>query len=302
MKPIAVRPVTARHLRTVLALLALLNLQAPLRADSVTLKSGAVLTGEIVNEDAYELTLKVSRTADGGIQTLKVIDQAHVERLQRDTPAVAIEPDPGATATLSAPAEDATPPPSLEAWREAIRRADALTAEGRYDEAIARFRRVMEQAEYADAAGATNHASAATRLETLQLREEAGRHLVISLRGKLDFKEEAINAAETSAAKLERRIGDDRAALQDLENEDPNRTPARRLGDSIADNDAATRRRDLQERITLDQNRLRTHQRWAREETLALVNLQSEIKIAETGARQATTDYNTALRQSRSRR
>lgn len=304
MKPIAVRTLPARHHAFALGLLAILALPATLAADTVTLKSGAVLTGEIVKEDAYELTLKVSRTADGGIQTLKVIEQTRVDRLQRDTPAVAIEPEPGATATLSPPAEDAAPPPSLEAWRETIRRADALTAEGRYDEAATRFRRVMEQAEHADAASATNHASAATRVETLQLREEAGRHLVIALRGKLDFKEEALQAAEASAQKLERRIEDDRATLQDLENGDKDRDPAhaRRLGDSIDDTDASTRRRDLQERITFDENRLRTHRRWAREEALALVNLQSEIKIAEAASRQATTDYNTALRQSRTRR
>lgn len=267
-------------------------------ADTVTLKSGAVLTGEILKEDAYELTLRVSRTANGEIQTLKVIDQSLVANMERGQPRVALEPLPGTDDASAAPPPPAdTPPDTLEGWRQSLRRADALIADGRNDEAATLFREVTTQAEAAPGADDT-------RVEILEVREEASRHLLIALQGKLELKEETLKTANAAAQRLERRIRDQREEREDLDR--PPKTSdepeVRRLGKEAERLSLPARRKELDERIAVEERRLQTHQRWAAEERRAIVSLESEIKVAQARARQAADDLSTALRDQRTRR
>jgi hypothetical protein len=285
------------------ALAALLS-AGPAFSDSVKLKSGAVISGEIQAENADELRLLVSRTATGDIQTVKIIAQRAIAGLQRDMPTVAVEPDPEAAPAPAEAAPAVEVAPTLAACREAIRRADGMTGEGRYDEAAAQFRAVIDRTGRAATVEAANEP--ARRLELLQLRQEACQHLVIALRGKLNLREETLRAADDTARRLERRLEEERDALDDLrkeEDQERDETPkARRMGDAFTASETEKRARALVDQIAREETRLRAHRQAMSEEQRAIVNLESEIKIAEAGARQATDDCAAAARQSRARR
>ncbi len=280
-----------------LAALTALALVPALMADTVTLHSGTVLTGEIVGENAHEVRILVSRTADGDIETVKVVRQSAVADLRRDRPAVAIEANPGAAASreTETPAEPDFGP-RLGVWRETLKQADAQTAEGAYDAAIEHLRGVIDQTEHAQ----TQTAAPDVLLPVLEVREHAYRHLVITLRGKRQSQDEALRAEETAALRLERTLLDARREMETLQRPQSatDSSGIRRLGDGADRAPASARQRELEEQIATGQARLQAYRRWAAETRQAQVNLDAEIKLAEASARRAETERNNAVRQS----
>ena len=268
-------------------------------ADSVTLKSGAVLRGEILAEDAYEVRLAVSRTAGGEIRTVKIIDQSIVDHLQRSTPDLEVEAAPSPIvsdgSSTSAPAS-----PAPDDLRAALEKADQQTATGSYDEAAITYRGVIAEAK--QRSSATN--APAVRLDLLEVRDDACTHLLIALEGKLKSRKEAVKAAEQSAQELEQRLIQQRTELAHSErvakNDEADAGP-RRLGHSTETAAATIHVRELRERIALDDRRLKAQQEWVRSARLALVNWEAEIHLARDQAQQAADDLASAQREIRAR-
>ncbi|MCE9613461.1 MAG: hypothetical protein K8T26_04245 [Lentisphaerae bacterium] len=277
------------------------------RADTVVLKSGASISGEIVGEDAREVRLLVSRTPSGHIQTIKVIDQESVESLQRDTPEVAEEADPvvageagGGKAQATAASTPALSDPA--AMREAMKRADALTGGGQFEDAIQTYRAVIEGADAA-CEGASAEGQPAS-LEVLQLRDQTYSLLLIALNGRLAHQREVVDTAEDNAKDLVKdlsRVQDERETLIRESKQEEDGMRVRRLGAAHDVPASTTRLRELQERALVLENRLQAQRERADAERAGIINMESEIKVTREKARQAATAYAAAQRASHGR-
>lgn len=270
-------------------------------ADTVTLTSGAVIRGEIVGEDAYEVRVVVGRTAAGDIQTLKIVAQGSVAALQRGNPEVAVEADP-VVGTVDAPPE---PLPDASALRATIKRAEGLSREGQHAQAAERYRAVIDETErrLLVLGDKTDPGTQNARLELLQLREDAHALLLIALQGRLEFKREALRVAEESAQRLERTLAQQRKEIDSLQADDSSdRQIPRRLGEASARAGTTVKVRALEDEIAKGETRLIAHRAWAREARLGIVTQESELELADAKARRAKDDLNAAERAARGRR
>jgi hypothetical protein len=278
------------------------------RADTIRLKSGAVITGEIVGENARELQVLVSHTQAGDIRTVKFISQDSIAAMQRDKPEVAVEPDPVSADAAAADAKARTTPiPAADpaSLRAALKNADSLTGIGRYDEAIQGYRAAIEVAErQRDALRQSEHPEdRALLLEELEVRNEAYARLGITLRGKYDSRRKALDTAQGAAHDLERTITQDQRDIAALR-----RTVAQqgdmhvqRLGTGREAPAEAKRIRELETRVTACQQRLQAQEEWIATEKLALVALESDRKLASEKAQRALDETEAVQRASRAR-
>jgi hypothetical protein len=253
-------------------------------ADTITLKSGVTFKGQILSEDAHEVQIAVSRTADDGIRTIKVIRQSLVERMERGAPDLAIESDPTALGR-----EDGSEPerPDTDGAREAIAKADRLLAGGSYDDAIAAYRVIGTRAE---TILQENEDDESLQRETLRIREEAARRLVIALEGKHEHIEESIRVAEKEAREVERRMDEHRDEIDKIERESRPRDDrqVRRIGSDVNRPIVSAEIKEHEAWIAVAEKRLTAHRGWVQEQKLMLVNVETEIDIAEEKERQAT--------------
>lgn len=275
-------------------------------ADRVTLKSGAVLTGEIVGEDAYEVRLLVSRTRAGDIQTVKVISQDAVAGMERDAPTVATEDAPGAPSAPT-PAAETEAPSGAEPvdLRHAVQRADQTTAQGLYDDAARDYRAVIAEVERQRDAMTpeVRTAQRARLLDLLQIRQDASRHLVVALEGKRDAKKETLRAMDQTTLQLDRRASQIREeiAKQERGNRQGDGRNTHRLGEAADSQSASALLRELNDRAAQTQIQQRNHQQRVQEARLEIVNMESELDLATQQAKQAATDCLQVERESRAR-
>ena len=287
-----------RHSRRALVLLLVCAWGGMAQADTVYLKSGAVIAGQVLSENEFEIRIAVSQTVSGSIRTFKLIDRSIVDRWERDDAALAVEMDPGgATARaqeLARTFDDAMGEFSVTLRRAATLAHDAET--GREDVAAlyleliedmdSEWRKLQSSALAPDDAG--------PRL--LALRDKAYELLLIALRANLGAQQDELARAKERVAELDRTIADMEEEISRLESTDDDAAAGRdsagvrRMGRRGLSPAERTRLRDLRKMLVPARSRLRKRTLAIAQIETTIRQVEDELKLAGEHAQQAATE------------
>ena len=243
-------------------------------ADKVSLINGGVLEGRILSESKFEVEIETSRNPEGTIRTIKVVQREAVESMTRGNVTVAVMED-GASRVTEAPVEGEDPNEldlgEVRSWMEGT---TGILADGKYDEAIGRFKRVAKHPKLIE----QSRGDPAVAQPALSLRASAYRLWMTAIKGKGEFLE--ARAKETEDASENRLdLAEDR--LKDYQkskraDSSPRETiemrSRQRLGDSVGEN-------NYQRDVNHAQKNMLKFQEWNEKNTLAVQNLDAEYDL-----------------------
>ena len=155
--------------------------------DTLELISGEVLEGEMLSENARELEFEISRTRSRSYRNVLIVSHDVVKKISRTTPKPQILPEITEDSRLSKDApKEVKATYSLARLQDLLRQNKSLMEEGKYDESIALYKSVVDEA-YEASKVETNLLA---RMELATVEESGYKYWIVALEGKGDSLEE----------------------------------------------------------------------------------------------------------------
>ncbi|MFP6905447.1 MAG: hypothetical protein VCG02_09540 [Verrucomicrobiota bacterium] len=275
--------------------------------DTLELISGEVLEGEMLSENARELEFEISRTRSRSYRNVLIVSHDVIKKISRTTPKPQILPEITEDSRLSNDTpKEVKATYSLAKLQDLLRQNKSLMEDGKYDESIALYKSVVDEA-YEASKVETNLLA---RMELATVEESGYKYWIVALEGKGDSLEEKERRLEV-IIEGEVDIAEDNLAKHRNQTKHQNQTrtnssgssrPVVRLGTgrtrSTVTNGGPVETR-LKLRYEQALNRKRQFDAWAKNNAEDVKNLEAEAALLKEKAKQLSKELYTLKRQAR---
>jgi hypothetical protein len=269
--------------------------------DTLELISGEVLEGEMLSENARELEFEISRTRSRSFRNVLIVSHDLIKKISRTTPKPQILPEITEDSRLrSDTPKEVKATYSRAKLKDLLRQNKSLMEDGKYDESIALYKTVVDEA-YEASKVETNLLA---RMELATVEESGYKYWIVALEGKGDSLEEKERRLET-IIEGEVDIAEDNLA----KHRNQTRTNSRGSGRSVvklgtgrtrstvtSEGPAETRLKLRYEQVL---NRKSQFDAWAKANAEEVKNLEAEAALLKEKAKQLSGELSTLKRQAR---
>jgi hypothetical protein len=268
-------------------------------ADTLELISGEVLEGEILTENARELEFEISRTRSRSFRNVLIVSHDLVKRLSRSTPKPKILAEITESTRLNnEPPQEVDVTYSLEKLKDLLRMNEGLMENGQYDDAIALYKSVVDDAYEASKV----ESNLVARMELTEVQERGYKFWIVALDGKQDSMKEKERRLETIVENEVDVAEDNLDKARDLarQNSRSNDRTVVKLGSGRTRSPVATGgQSDKTLQLIYDQAVAKKSQfdAWAKTNAAEIKNLEAEAALLKEKNKQISRELYTLKRQ-----